>query len=66
MWVNLLLFIVAVATAAYFYVTRHAGWYRAHGIEEIDYIFPFGNHSLKQAIMGKLPFVCITAELYKR
>ena len=29
MWVNVLLFLVAAATAVYFYLTRNFGWFKA-------------------------------------
>ena len=42
MWVNVLLFLVAVATAVYFYLTRNFGWFKARGVYEHEPAFPFG------------------------
>ena len=66
MWMNVLLFIVALAAAAYFYITRHVGWFKARGIDEIDYVFPFGCQEMKQTVMGKTPFVKLSGEIYKK
>ena len=66
MWVNVLLFLVALAAAAYFYITRHVGWFKARGIDEIDYIFPYVSQEFKEALTGKLPFVRVTSEIYKK
>ena len=66
MWVNVLLFLLALATAAYLYITRHVGWFKARGIDEIDYVFPFGGKEIKQAFMGKSPFVRITSNIYQK
>ena len=66
MWVNVLLFLVALAAAAYFYMTRHVGWFKARGIDEIEYIFPVVSQEFKDAFMGKIPFVRVTSEIYKK
>ena len=66
MWVNVLLFLLALVTAAYFYLTRHVGWFKARGIDEIDYVFPFGCQEMKQTVMGKTPFVKLSSEIYKK
>ena len=46
MWVEVLLFLVAAATAAYLYLTRHVGWFKARGVCEHDYSFPCGTPEL--------------------
>ena len=66
MWVNVLLFLLALVTAAYFYLTRNVGWFKARGIGEIDYVFPFGCQEMKQTVMGKTPFVKLSSEIYKK
>jgi len=66
MWVNVLLFLVALAAVAYFYITRHVGWFKARGIDEVDYIFPYVSQEFKEALTGKLPFVRVTSEIYKK
>ena len=66
MWVNVLLFLVALAAAAYYYMTRHVGWFKARGIDEVEYIFPFVSQEFKDAFSGKIPFVRVTSEMYKK
>ena len=66
MWVNVVLFLIALAAAAYFYITRHVGWFKAHGIDEIPYIFPFVSQEFKEAFTGKIPFVRVTSEIYNK
>ena len=66
MWVNVLLFLVALVAAAYFYITRHVGWFKTHGIDEIEYVFPFVSQEFKEAFTGKIPFVRVTSEIYNK
>ena len=56
MWMNVFLFLVAAATAAYFYITRKFGWFKARGVYEHDPAFPFGCHEVNQTMMGKVAF----------
>ena len=66
MWVNVLLFLIAVATAAYFYLTRNYGWFKACGVYEHDPSFPFGNPEMNQAMMGKVNFARLSSLIYDK
>ena len=66
MWVNVLLFLVAVLTAVYFYLTRNFGWFRAHGIHEHDPAFPFGCSEMNQATLGKINAIRISKGIYDK
>ena len=66
MWVNVLLFLVAVATAAYFYITRNFGWFKARGVYEHEPAFPFGCAEANQQLMGKHHFLRILNIIYEK
>ena len=64
MWVNVLLFLAAAATAAYFYLTRHFGWFKARGVHEHDAALPFGCPEVNQVFMGQRNFQRVTEPIY--
>ena len=64
MWVNVLLFLVAVATAAYFYLTRNFGWFESRGIYEHDTALPMGCSEANQLMMGRLSFFRMLDPIY--
>ena len=66
MWVNVLLFLVAVATAAYLYIRRNVGWFKARGIYENEFVFPYGSSQVKKAFQGKISFSMVTREIYEK
>ena len=66
MWVNVLLFLVAVAIAAYLYARRNVGWFKARGISEHQFVFPYGSAEAKQGFLGKISFSMATSEIYKK
>ena len=66
MWVNVLLFLVAVATAVYFYLTRNFGWFRARGVHEHDPAFPFGCAETNQQLVGKHHFLRVLNLIYEK
>ena len=66
MWVNVLLFLIAVATAAYFYLTRNFGCFKKHGVYEHDPAFPFGCPEVHQSMMGKVNFARLTGLIYDK
>ena len=66
MWVNVLIFLIAVATAAYFYLTRNFGWFKARGVYEHDPSFPFGNPETNQAMMGRVNFARLSNLIYDK
>ena len=66
MWVEVLLFLVAAATAAYLYITRNVGWFKARGVCEHDYSFPCGTPEFVQAMQGKLGFGELSSVIYEK
>ena len=45
MWVELLLIVLALFLAIYWYVTKHFGYFKKHGIPEETGSFPFGSNA---------------------
>ena len=66
MWVNVLLFLVAVATAVYLYLTRNFGWFKAHGVFEHDAALPFGCAEANEVFMGRRNIQRVTEPIYFR
>ena len=66
MWVNVFLFLVAVATAAYLYARRNVGWFKSRGICEDEFVFPYGSQEAKQGFLGKISFSVVTREIYQK
>ena len=66
MWVNVLLFLVAVATAVYLYARRNVGWFKSRGIFENEFVFPYGSLEAKQGFLGKISFTMVTREIYEK
>ena len=64
MWVNVLLFVVGLITAAYFYMTRKFGTFKAHGIPEYEPSFPFGSPMTKEMFTGQLNFARMLEKMY--
>ena len=64
MWVNMLLFLGAVATAVYWYLTRNFGWFKSRGIYEHDTVFPMGCPEANQLVMGQLAFQRMLEPIY--
>ena len=64
MWANVLLFLVAVVTAVYFYLTKNVGWFKARGVCEHDAALPFGCPEVKQVVMGQRHIQRITEPIY--
>ena len=66
MWVNILLFVVGLVTAAYLYLTRKFGTFKAHGIWEYEPSFPFGSPHIKEMFTGKRHFSRNLEEMYSK
>ena len=66
MWVNVLMFLVAVAIAVYLYARRNVGWFKARGIPEDEFIFPYGTREAKDGFQGKVSFSMVTSKLYEK
>lgn len=64
MWVNVLLFVVGLITAAYFYMTRKFGTFKAHGIPEYEPSFPFGSPQTKEMFTGQRNFARMLEKMY--
>ena len=64
MWVNVLLFVVGLITAAYFYMTRKFGTFKAHGIPEYEPSFPFGSPMTQEMFTGQLNFARMLEKMY--
>ena len=64
MWVNVLLFLVGLVTAAYFYMTRKFGSFKAHGIWEYEPSFPFGSTVTKDIFTGQVNFARMLEKMY--
>ena len=65
MWVNILLFVVGLTIAAYFYMTRKFGTFLAHGIPEYEPCFPWGSQKTKEIFTAQTHFTrqvrdCVT------
>ena len=66
MWVEVLLALVSVATAAYLYIKRRIGWFKSHGICEHDFSFPGGCTEVNSAFAGKMSFIRVTSAIYEK
>ena len=66
MWVNVLLFLVAVATAVYLYARRNVGWFKSRGIYENEFVFPYGSPEIKDGYWGKVSFAVATSKIYEK
>ena len=66
MWVNVLLFLMAVATAAYLYIRRNVGWFKSRGIYENEFVFPYGSSQVKKGFRGEISFSMVTREIYEK
>ena len=66
MWLIVLLFLVAVATAAYLYTRRNVGWFKSRGIYENEFVFPYGSPELKEGYWGKVSFGVVTSKIYEK
>jgi cytochrome P450 family 6 len=66
MWFNVLLAFVGLVTAAYFWMTRKYGWFKAQGIAEAPSYFPFGCKQNFQMLTGQLSFINSTEEIYRQ
>merc|ERR1711953_398411 len=68
MWVELLLVILSLLLAVYWYVTKHFGYFTKHGISEEAGTFPFGSNAAWECwLKGKsfLKFFDDSNEKYK-
>ena len=65
MWVNVLLFLVGLVTAAYFYMTRKFGSFKACGIGEYEPSFPFGSPVTKGVFTGQVNFIRMLEDIYQ-
>ena len=64
MWVEVFLFLVALTIAGYIYLTRHFGWFKAHGVHEHDTSLPFGCSEVNNAMMGRVAFTRMLKSMY--
>lgn len=53
MWLNVVLFLVAVFVALYWYLTRNFGFFLKHGVFEAPSSFPFGSGPAFKLFTGK-------------
>ena len=53
MLLELLLFLVSLGLAFYFYLTRNVGYFRSRGVLEIPSIFPWGSEATKLMYTGR-------------
>ena len=66
MWVNVLVFLATAASAAYLYLRRNFGWFRARGVAEHDPALPFGTPEFNEVIKGKTHFLRYTNLIYNK
>ena len=64
MWVNVLFFLGSLVVAAYWYLTRNFGWFRARGIYEHDNAFPMWCPEANQIMMGRVAMQRMLEPIY--
>ena len=66
MWANVVLFLVGLVAAAYFYMTRKFGMFLAHGIWEYEPSFPFGGPNMRDILTGQTNFTRALQKMYHK
>ena len=66
MWVNILLFVLGLVIAAYFYMTRKFGTFLAHGIPEYKPCFPWGSEKTKEIFTAQTNFARACQKMYHK
>jgi len=61
----ILLAFLALSILFYKHMTRNFGYFSSRGVPEVPPSFPFGSHTHKRVVSGKVSFVTSSEELYK-